>query len=54
MLGGWLTVIVATEELTVPMKFPTRTQKDVVADRSGVVNVEEFSPTGFVVTPAAP
>jgi hypothetical protein len=49
-----LTVTVATALSALPALLLTRTQKLVVAVSAGVVNDDEFVPTGVVVTPAAP
>ena len=46
--------IVAKAEFTIPAELLTDTQKLVVSVSEGVVNDEEFVPTGVVVVPTAP
>ena len=52
MLGR--TEIVDDAESTLPALLLTRTQYVVLLDNAGVVKLDEFVPTGVVVTPTAP
>ena len=48
------TDMVDSVESTVPTAFETRTQYVAESVNAGVVKLDEFVPTGVVVTPAAP